>query len=129
MSTVEDGKNVTLDFTMQKGMVEWSELTKYQAGTLLPQANGNGKDVLIQQCFNCHAFGKIGAVGRHDRHGWKDEIDVMRQTGVARIKPEVRRRGRDVSRRRLRPGFRHAGIADRIAGLSKGEAGARLLQR
>ena len=25
---VEDGKNLTLDFTMQKGMVEWSELTK-----------------------------------------------------------------------------------------------------
>src|ERR1700681_1264949 len=28
---VEDGKNLTLDFTMQKGMVEWSQLTKYQA--------------------------------------------------------------------------------------------------
>ena len=87
---VEDGKNLTLDFTMQKGMVEWNQLTKYQAGMLLPQANGNGKDVLIQQCFNCHAFGKIGAVGRHALDGWKDEIEVMRQTGVARIRPEVR---------------------------------------
>ena len=57
---------------------------------LLPQANGNGKDVLIQQCFNCHAFGKIGAVGRHALDGWKDEIEVMRQIGVARIRPEVR---------------------------------------
>jgi hypothetical protein len=57
---------------------------------LLPPAHGNGKDVLIQQCFNCHAFGKIGAVGRHPLDGWKDEIEVMRQTGVARIKPEVR---------------------------------------
>jgi hypothetical protein len=75
---------------MQNGMVEWSELTKYQAGTLLPQAHGNGKEVLIQQCFNCHAFGKIGAVGRHDLQGWKDEIDVMRQTGVARVRPELR---------------------------------------
>jgi virginiamycin B lyase len=87
---LEDGKKVALDFTMQNGMVEWSELTKYQAGTLLPQAHGNGKDVLIQQCFNCHAFGKIGAVGRHDLQGWKDEIDVMRQTGVARVRPELR---------------------------------------
>ena len=87
---VTDGKTVTLDFSMQNGMVEWSELTKYQAGSLLPQAHGNGKDVLIQQCFNCHAFGKIGAVGRHDLQGWKDEIEVMRQTGVARVRPELR---------------------------------------
>lgn len=83
---------LTLDFAMQDAPVEWSELTKYQAGTLLPQVDGNGKDVLIQQCFNCHAFGKIGAVGRHDVDGWKDEIDVMRMTGVARIKPEVTNR-------------------------------------
>ena len=87
---VEDGKRVALDFTMQNGMVEWSELAKFQAGTLLPQAHGNGKEVLVQLCFNCHAFGKIGAVGRHDLQGWKDEIDVMRQTGVARIGPNVR---------------------------------------
>ena len=87
---VQDGGKVALDFTMQNGMVEWSELTKYQAGTLLPQAHGNGKEVLVQLCFNCHAFGKIGAVGRHDLQGWKDEIDVMRQTGVARIGPNVR---------------------------------------
>jgi virginiamycin B lyase len=84
---LEDGKGLTIDFTMQKSMVEWSDLTKYQAGTLLPEATGKG--VLIQQCFNCHAFGKIGAVGRHDQAGWKGAIEVMRQLGVARIKPEV----------------------------------------
>jgi virginiamycin B lyase len=87
--TMEDTTRLTIDFTMQDAMVEWSQLTKYQAGVLLPQALGNGKDVLIQQCFNCHAFGKIGAVGRHDQNGWKDEIDVMRLTGVARIRPEM----------------------------------------
>jgi streptogramin lyase len=86
---IEDAGRLALDFTMRDGTVEWSELTKYQAGTLLPQAHGNGKDVLIQQCFNCHAFGKIGAVGRHDVSGWKDELDVMRLSGVARIRPEV----------------------------------------
>ena len=84
---VEDNKGLTIDFTMQRGTVEWSELTKYQAGTLLPEAAGKG--VLIQQCFNCHAFGKIGAVGPHDQDGWKSAIDVMRQLGVARIRPEV----------------------------------------
>src|SRR5579871_1602845 len=87
--TLEDNTRLTLDFTMKNDTVEWSQLTKYQAGTLIPQALGNGKDVLIQQCFNCHAFGKIGAVGRHDLNGWKDEIDVMRLTGVARIRPDV----------------------------------------
>jgi virginiamycin B lyase len=85
--TLEDGSALTLDFAMQKSAVEWSDLTKYQAGTLLPEAPGKG--VLIQQCFNCHAFGKIGAVGRHDQDGWKGAIDVMRQLGVARIRPEV----------------------------------------
>jgi virginiamycin B lyase len=87
--TVDDNSRLEFDFTMRDGVVEWSELTKYQAGMLLPEAHGNGKAVLIQQCFNCHAFGKIGAVGRHDVNGWKDEIDVMRMTGVARIKPDV----------------------------------------
>jgi virginiamycin B lyase len=86
---VDEKSRLTLDFAMRDAPVEWSELTKYQAGTLLPQALGNGKDVLIQQCFNCHAFGKIGAVGRHDLDGWKQEIDVMRLSGVARIRPEV----------------------------------------
>lgn len=87
--TVEDGSRLRLDFIMKNDTVAWSELTKYQAGMLIPQALGNGKDVLIQQCFNCHAFGKIGAVGRHDVNGWKEEIDVMRMTGVARIRPDV----------------------------------------
>jgi streptogramin lyase len=86
---VDEKSRLTLDFAMRDAPVEWSELTKYQAGTLLPQALGDGKDVLIQQCFNCHAFGKIGAVGRHDLDGWKQEIDVMRLSGVARIRPEV----------------------------------------
>ena len=87
--TLADDTRLALDFTMKDAPVEWSQLTKYQAGTLIPQALGNGKDILIQQCFNCHAFGKIGAVGRHDVDGWKDEIDVMRLTGVARIRPAV----------------------------------------
>ena len=84
-----------------------SQLTKYQAGLLLPEAHGNGRS-LIQQCFNCHAFGKIGAVGRHDRDGWKDEIDVMRQLGVARIKPEVDERVSEYLATAFGPEFRDA---------------------
>src|SRR5436305_298541 len=39
---VEGDQTATVDFTMQKGMVEWSDLTKFQAGTLLPEAEGKG---------------------------------------------------------------------------------------
>jgi len=84
---VEEGKTQSLNFAMQKTPVQWSQLTKYQAGTLMPEAPGKGD--LIQQCFNCHAFGKIGAVGRHDQDGWLQEIEIMRQTGVASIKPDI----------------------------------------
>ena len=65
--TVEDGKNQSLGFTMQKGTVQWSQLTKYQGGMLLP--DGPYKGEFLQECFNCHAMGKIGAVGRRDHDG------------------------------------------------------------
>ena len=84
--TVDD-KRQTIDFTMQTSLIQWSQLTKYQAGVLLPDAPGKWE--LVQQCFNCHALGKIGAVGRHDHEGWMNAIDVMRQLGVARINPNV----------------------------------------
>src|SRR2546425_11259752 len=38
--TVQDGKAASVDFTMQKTAVQWSQLTKYQAGVLLPEAKG-----------------------------------------------------------------------------------------
>lgn len=78
--SVEEGKNLTFDFSMKKRPVQWSELTKYQAGVLVPE--GPGRSVLVQQCWNCHAFSKIGMVGRHDEDGWRDAIDVMRKAGV-----------------------------------------------
>jgi virginiamycin B lyase len=84
--TVQDGKTVSLNFTMKKGSVQWSQLTKYQAGILLPE--GKGRDVVLQECFNCHAMSKIGVLGR-DRDGWYEAIEHMRQVGVATIKPEV----------------------------------------
>lgn len=84
--TVQDGKTASVNFTMKKGAVRWSQLTKYQAGILLPDAKG--KDVVLQECFNCHAMSKIGVMGR-DRDGWYEAIEHMRQVGVANIKPEV----------------------------------------
>jgi len=85
--TVTDGKAAPLNFIMHKAPVQWDQLTKYQAGTLIPEAQGKGD--LIQQCFNCHAFSKIGAVGRHDQAGWLQEIEIMKENGVANIKPDI----------------------------------------
>ena len=90
--TVDENLRQTIDFTMQRSAIQWSQLTKFQAGVLLPEADGNAKHVLIQRCFNCHAFGKIGSVGRRDFDGWKDAIDVMRRMGVARIAPDIENR-------------------------------------
>src|SRR5580692_1379447 len=84
--TVEDGKTTAASFTMKKGAVQWSQLTKYQAGILLPDAKG--KDVVLQECFNCHAMSRIGVMGR-DRDAWVEAIEHMRQVGVADIKPDV----------------------------------------
>ena len=84
--TVEDGKTTPANFTMKKGAVQWNQLTKYQAGILLP--DGKGKDVVLQECFNCHAMSRIGVMGR-DRDGWLEAIEHMRQVGVADIKPDI----------------------------------------
>jgi virginiamycin B lyase len=84
---VEEGKDTNLGFTMQKGQVQWYQLTKYQGGMLLP--DGPYKGEFLQECFNCHAMGKIGAVGRRDHDGWMEAIDFMKQVGVANIKPDV----------------------------------------
>ena len=83
---VQDGKTTSASFTMKKGAVQWSHLTKYQAGILLP--DGKGKDVVLQECFNCHAMSRIGMMGR-DREGWLEAIEHMRQVGVAEISANI----------------------------------------
>src|SRR5450759_2088913 len=84
---VEEAQTVLLNFTMQKGMVQWDQLTKYQSGVLLP--DGKGKDTVLTECYNCHGMGKISSVGRRDYDGWLQAIDVMRELQVANIKPAV----------------------------------------
>lgn len=84
---VEEAQTVLLNFTMQKGMVQWDQLTKYQSGVLLP--DGKGKDTVLTECYNCHGMGKISSVGRRDYDGWLQAIGVMRELQVANIKPAV----------------------------------------
>ena len=88
---VDDGQTVSLNFTMQPGKVQWSQLTRYQAGMLLPKPTSGpeakDRDVLLQQCFGCHGMSKWGMRADHD--GWASAIGVMREVGVADIKPDV----------------------------------------
>ena len=88
---VDDGQTVSLNFKMQKGTVQWSQLTRYQAGMLLPipasEPEAKDRDVLLQQCFGCHGMSKWGM--RTDHDGWANAIGMMKQVGVADIKPEI----------------------------------------
>ena len=83
---VEEGQTVSVSFAMQKGVVQWNQLTKYQTGVLLPDAKG--KDEFLQQCMNCHGISKIGGM-RLDHEGWIAAIDVMRKMDVANVRPAV----------------------------------------
>jgi len=88
---VGDGQLVRLDFALQKGTVQWSQLTRYEAGMLLPkpasEPEAKDRDVLLQNCFGCHGMSKWGMRADHD--GWASAIGVMRVVGVADIKPEI----------------------------------------
>jgi len=88
---VDDGQTVNLNFKMQKGALQWSQLTRYQAGMLLPmpksEEEAKDRDVLLQNCFGCHGMSKWGM--RTDHDGWANAIAMMRQVGVADIKPEI----------------------------------------
>jgi len=90
-------------------------------------AEGKGKDVVLQECFNCHAMSKIGVEGR-DRDAWLEAIEHMRQVGVANIKPDVADQVSDYLEK-FWSGIRSAEIAGAISAISKSQAGARLLHR
>jgi virginiamycin B lyase len=88
---VENGTIVSLNFTMQKSPVRWAQLTRYQAGMLLPkptsEPEAKDRDVLLQNCFGCHGMSKWGM--RMDHDGWLNAIGVMRVVGVADIDPKM----------------------------------------
>ena len=51
---VTSGKSAARDFTLQAGVVKWSDLSNAQAKALLP--DGKGKNAWFAQCFICHGF-------------------------------------------------------------------------
>jgi virginiamycin B lyase len=76
------GKPVSLDFTLQKGTVRWSDLTTYQGRQLLPKTDKHDlshKDVFFTSCFqSCHSFQKTMAPFNWDKNGWATRVRYMR---------------------------------------------------
>jgi virginiamycin B lyase len=84
---VGESQTVPLNFALQKSEVRWTDLTKYQGASLLPEAPG--RDVVRDQCFSCHGMGKIGSVGRRSKDGWLEAITLMPALGGPVIAPAV----------------------------------------
>ena len=70
-------QNASFDFSLQKGVVRWNEISEYQATQLWPPASG--KDLIFSHCNICHQFQSRMASVRRDEDGWKDRIAFMRQ--------------------------------------------------
>jgi virginiamycin B lyase len=69
-------QKASYDFALQKGMVHWNDLSLSQARQLWPPATG--KDLIVQNCNDCHLFQtRIASVTR-DAAGWKDRLEYMR---------------------------------------------------
>src|SRR3990172_8046807 len=64
---------ISLDFTLQKGMVRWTDLSQYQGEKLLPE--GRGRDVVLGRCMACHGFQSRIAATRQDEAGWRRDVE------------------------------------------------------
>ena len=73
---VDADETTTLDFSLQKGMVRWADLSIHEGQALLPE--GPGKQLLFFRCMSCHGLQtKIAAV-RRDEVGWQNCVALMR---------------------------------------------------
>jgi len=69
-------QKASYDFALQKGMVHWNDLSLSQAKQLWPPATG--KDLIIQNCNDCHLFQTRMASVTRDADGWRDRVEYMR---------------------------------------------------
>jgi hypothetical protein len=71
-------QSAAYDFTLQKGVVSWSDISVYQASRLFPQ--GTGRNAAFGTCFSCHGGFQARLVSAGlDEAGWRDEVKRMRQ--------------------------------------------------
>jgi streptogramin lyase len=74
--TVEGMHPVSVDFTLYKGAVRWSDLSIYQGRVLLP--DDPGKELLFDKCMSCHGYMLMMAGTHRDEDGWKAAVSLMR---------------------------------------------------
>ena len=120
------GRQDAADFTLKKGAVQWNQLTKYQAGILLPDAKG--KNVVLQECFNCHAMSRHGRDGTRSRRMAEAQSSTCARSEWPKS-TKNRRSGSGLSGNSIWSGCGNSGISRTIAAISEGKAGARLFFR
>src|SRR5215831_9003096 len=69
-------QNLSQDFALATGMVDWTDISIYQGLQLLPEAPG--KRTLVENCFGCHGFQSRMAPFRRDADEWRVRVDFMR---------------------------------------------------
>ena len=68
----------SLDFSLQKGAVDWTDLSNHQARQLLPA--GKAKAMLVTTCFACHGISTRMAGRRQNADSWTRDVDYMRDS-------------------------------------------------
>jgi len=76
---VDGMQAVSLDFGLQKGTVQWSDLSIHQGQILLP--DDPGKTVLFTRCESCHGWSSKIASMRRDEDGWWEAVRLMQDPG------------------------------------------------
>ena len=80
-------QNASLDFALQTGAVQWSDLSTYQGKQLLPKTKNHDlsyQDRLFTSCFqSCHSFQKTMASSAWDENGWRVRVKYMRDVIIA----------------------------------------------
>jgi len=79
--------DISLDFSLQKGLVRWTDLSNHQAKELLPA--GKAKPLLVTRCFACHGIQTRMAARRQDEASWFRDVDYMRDTMRYFLRDEV----------------------------------------
>jgi virginiamycin B lyase len=73
-------QHASADFSIQKSVVSWSEISGYQGKQLFPR--GKMRDFVIERCTTCHFFEHLWAPLNLDAEGWRGPIDYMKSLGV-----------------------------------------------
>jgi virginiamycin B lyase len=69
-------QNLSQNFALQTGTIDWTDLSIYQGMQLLPEARG--KATLAANCLSCHGFQAKMAAFRRDEDAWRVRVDFMR---------------------------------------------------